>query len=86
MPDGAIRHLHANHLRKFKIRVQGVGVTCDDVDNQIREVECCETGIGINEDIVTELTRAKLKQRFITFNRGSKRRVQRFNMEIPSNC
>ena len=31
MPDGAIRHLHANHLREFKIRVQGVGVIYDAV-------------------------------------------------------
>ena len=62
MPDSAIRHLHANHLREFKIRVQGVGVIYDDVENKIGEVKCCETGIGINDDIVTELTRAKLEE------------------------
>ena len=62
MPNGAIKYLHANHLREFKIRVQGVGDIYDDVKNKIGEVECCETGIEINEDIVTELAREKLEE------------------------
>jgi len=30
MPNGSVRHFHANNLRKFKTRVNGVGVIFDD--------------------------------------------------------
>ncbi len=57
MPEGVVRHLHANHLREFKVQVKGVGIIFEDEADRFGEVECCETGID-----ATILTTSKLNQ------------------------
>jgi len=49
MPNGATRHLHANHIRDFKIRVNGVGVIFEEDADKFGNVECCETGVKLCE-------------------------------------
>ena len=43
---GAIRHLHANNLPKFNVRVNSVEVIFEDESNTFGEKECYETGVG----------------------------------------
>src|SRR5258708_4976185 len=44
MSDGAVRNLHANHLRQFRVPIGGVGVIFEDESENFGEIECCETG------------------------------------------
>src|SRR6266496_1623172 len=56
LPDGSIRHLHANFLRLFKTRIQGVGVIFQDDEEKFGEVEICETGLDVAGKNDTSLT------------------------------
>ena len=60
MPNGSIRHLHANMLREFHVSVHGVGVIFQDDSEKFGEVEWCETGDGGDNPTFTGLTRQKL--------------------------
>ena len=46
MPNGAIRHLHANNLCELNVQVNSVGVIFEDESNTFGEIECYETGVG----------------------------------------
>jgi len=60
MPNGAIRHLHANHIREFRVQVQEVGIIFEDEADKYGEIEYCETGLGPDEKVVhNELTMNK---------------------------
>src|SRR6266496_4939618 len=61
LPDGSIRHLHANFLRLFKTRIQGVGVIFQDNQEKFGEVSICETGLDVSGKIDTSLTQEKLQ-------------------------
>jgi len=60
MPNGAIRHLHANHLRPYKVGVNGVGIVFDSDEEKYGSIEGCETGIIGDCMIETELTQEKI--------------------------
>jgi len=59
MPNGAIRHLHANNLREFKVGVI-IGMVFEEDNEKFGSIESCETGIYDNENIDTELNAEKL--------------------------
>ena len=42
MPDSAVRYLHANDLREFKMNVNGIGVIFEDDEDACGEIVCCE--------------------------------------------
>ena len=61
MLNGAIRHLHVNHLRQFKIGVNGVEIIFEDETDKFGSVEYCETGVGGDEESNMELSTEKLE-------------------------
>ena len=51
MPGGSTRHLHANKIRKFIARVQGVGVV-NEQDEDFGPIECVTMPNQISEPIL----------------------------------
>jgi len=60
IPKGAKRQLHANHLREFKVGVNGIRIVFEEDNETFGNIESCETGIYDNENIDTELNAEKL--------------------------
>jgi len=56
MPDNAIKHLHANHLRTYNVGVNGIGVIFESDEEKMGRIVPCETGVSGNVMLQTELT------------------------------
>jgi len=46
MPNRAIKHLHTNHLREFKVGVNRI--VCEEDHEEFGNIESCERGIYDN--------------------------------------